>query len=85
MSEIETKVAVSIHQNDVVVQKGYANSSDLDRMLKLPLPKKIRAVRILRKSNIEESERRKRWEMEWKKTQRECKELSDDEFYGMLK
>jgi|688.fasta_scaffold381976_3 hypothetical protein len=78
--EIEVKVAVTIQDGDLTVKKGYTNS-DLDRLLKLPLNKKVKAIRILRKYNIEESERRK----EWKKTQRECKELSDDEFYGMLK
>lgn len=81
MGEIEVKIV--IQDGDLNVQKGH-NNNYLDRMLRFPLDKKIRAVKILRKSNIEESERRKRWEMEWKKTQRECKELSDDEFYGML-
>lgn len=77
------KVAVTIQEGDMTIKKGH-NNSYLDRMLRFPLDKKVRAVRILRKSNIEESERRKIWEIEWKKTQRECKELSDDEFYGML-
>lgn len=84
MEGVNVNVAVTIQEGDLTIKKGHTNSY-LDRMLRFPLDKKIRAVRILRKSNIEESERRKRREMEWKKTQRECKELSDDEFYGMLK
>lgn len=83
MEGVNVNVAVTIQEGDMTIKKGHANSY-LDSMLRFPLDKKIRAARILRKSNIEESERRKRREMIWKKTQRECKELSDDEFYGML-
>jgi hypothetical protein len=80
--EDEVKVAVTIQEGDLTIKKGH-NNSYLESMLKIPLVKKIKVVRLLRLSIIEESRRRKIWEMtqhspEWKKAQRECKELSDD-------
>jgi hypothetical protein len=80
-SEIEVKVAVTIQDGDLIVKKGHNTNSDLDRLLELPLNKKVKAIRVLREFNIRQSRREK----EYKRTQREFSPLSDDEFYGMLK
>lgn len=57
----------------VTIQKG------IDKMLKLPLNKKILAIRILRESNFEDYLSRKNYV-----PVTPIKELTDDEFYGML-
>ena len=82
--EVNFKVSVTIQDGDLIVKKGHNTNSDLDRLLKLPLNKKVKSIRILRKYNIEKSEKEKEWKRRFV-TQRECEELSDDEFYGMLK
>lgn len=79
---VEFKIAVTIQDGDLTVNKGHTNSI-LDSMLKLPLNKKVKSIRILREHNIIQSQKKKEWERRFG-TQRECKELSDDEFYGML-
>lgn len=45
---LDIKVAVTIQEEYIIIKKGHPNSY-LDRMLKLPLDKKIRAVKIIRK------------------------------------
>jgi len=50
-----------------------------DLALKTPLDKRIKVIRILRESNFEAYLRRKNYV-----PPRTPKELTDDEFYGML-
>lgn len=56
-----------------------SSQKGIDKMLKLPLNKRILAIRILRQSNFEDYLRRKNYV-----PVTPIKELTDDEFYGML-
>lgn len=72
-----------INQSDVYVSKGHG---EIDKLIKLPLDKKIRAVRILREFNKRNSERKREEEEQFFKDNRShLKPLTDDEFFKMLK
>ena len=81
--EVNITTKTTISQNGLTVSKGH---SDIERMLKLPLEKKVKVVRILREHNHWESVRKKQSQMQYAKDNRShLKPLTDDEFFKMLK